>query len=144
MTNNLPSKQIIPTAHELQVLQSIARNASSSGLYTGVGNEQKIFMILLAARELGINPMMALNGGLWNILGRIEISARLMNFMIRRAGHHIIVKEISAQRCILEGKRIDSEDFCTVQFTIEEAYRAGLTSRDVWKNIQKTCFMLER
>jgi hypothetical protein len=133
MTDNLPSKNIIPNTQEWQVLQAIARNASSSGLYSGMGNEQKILMILLAARELGIKPMMALNGGLWNIQGKIEISARLMNFMIRRAGHSIIVKEINNQKCVLEGKRADSGDSFTVQFTIEEAHRAGLTTRDVWK-----------
>jgi hypothetical protein len=133
MTQNLPSKNIAPNAQEMQILQTIARSASTSGLYTGVGNEQKILMILLAARELGIKPMMALNGGLWNIQGRIEISARLMNSMIRRAGHSIVVKEINTHRCVLEGKRADTGDTFITQFTIEEAQRAGLTSRDVWR-----------
>lgn len=133
MTKNLPFKSHVPSAQEIQVLQTIARTASSSGLYAGVGNEQKILMILLAARELGIKPMMALNGGLWNIQGKIEISARLMNSMIRRAGHSIMIKEINNQRCVLEGKRTDSGDSFIAQFTIEEAQRAGLTSRDVWR-----------
>lgn len=133
MTKNLPSKNIIPSAQEIQILQTIAKTASSSGLYAGVGNEQKILMILLAAQELGIKPMMALNGGIWNIQGKIEISARLMNSMIRRAGHSIIIKEINNQRCVLEGKRIDSGDHFIAQFTIEEAQRAGLTGRDVWR-----------
>jgi hypothetical protein len=133
MTKNLPSRNIIPNAQDIQVLQTIARTASTSGLYSGVGNEQKILMILLAAQELGIKPMMALNGGIWNIQGKIEISARLMNSMIRRAGHSIIIKEINTQRCVLEGKRVDSGDSFIAQFTIEEAHRAGLTSRDVWR-----------
>jgi hypothetical protein len=132
MTINLPTKNI-PNAQEMQILQTIARTASTSGLYSSIGNEQKILMILLAAQELGIKPMMALNGGLWNIQGKIEISARLMNSMIRRAGHSIIVKEINSQKCVLEGKRADSGDTFTAQFTIEEAQRAGLTSRDVWR-----------
>ena len=59
MTQNLPTRNIAPNPQEMQILQTIARTASTSGLYSGVGNEQKILMILLAARELGIKPMMA-------------------------------------------------------------------------------------
>src|SRR4051812_44480807 len=107
MTNNLPA---IPTDNEFNILQTISRTAAASGLYNGVGNEQKIFMILLAARELGIKPMMALNGGIWNIQGKIEISARLMTSMIRKAGHSIVIKTINDKECVLQGKRADNGD----------------------------------
>lgn len=125
--------QLVPQQSDLSALQFIARTATSSGLYSNSGNEQKILMILLAAQELGIKPMTALNGGIWNIQGKIEISARLMNSMIRKAGHSITIKEINNKICILEGKRADNGDTCTSQFTIEEATKAGLASRDVWK-----------
>ncbi len=84
---NMPAimTNLLPQAQEFQMYQTIARSAKASGLYGG--DENKIFMVLLAARELGISPMLALNGGIWNIQGKIEISARLMNSMIRRAGH---------------------------------------------------------
>lgn len=130
MTENLPS--LLPSQHEFQMFQTIARAAQTSGLYAGVGQESKIFMVLLAARELGISPMLALNGGIWNIQGKIEISARLMNGLIRRAGHSLTVVRSDDQACTLLGKRSDGDTFeCT--FTIEEAARAGLASRDVWK-----------
>lgn len=123
----------LPQESEFQILQVISRNAAASGLYTGVGSEQKIFMILLAARELGIPPMQAMNGGIWNIQGKIEISARLMSAMIRRAGHSINVKHSDSTKCIIEGKRADNGDTFCAQFTIEDAQRAGLSSRPVWK-----------
>jgi hypothetical protein len=88
---------------------------------------------LLAARELGIPPMQALNGGIWNIQGKIEISARLMNSMIRRAGHSISIKHCDATKCVMEGKRADNGDSFTAQFTIEDAAKAGLTGRGPWK-----------
>lgn len=127
-------QDLIPCTNEFQIMQTMARTASSSGLYANVGNEQKILMILLAAHELGIKPMMALNGGIWNIQGKIEISARLMNSMIRRAGHSIKVVQCDSSKCVLEGKRADNGDSFTAQFTMEEAQRAGLASRAVWKN----------
>lgn len=130
MNENLPA---LTSNYDLQTLQIIAKNASISGLYSGVGSEQKILMVLLAAQELGVKPMTALNGGIWNIQGKIEISARLMNAMIRKAGHSIVVKQCDVKACILEGKRKDTGDTFTSQFTIEDATKAGLSGRDVWK-----------
>ncbi len=137
MTDNLPTA--FHGQSEIQTLQVISRTAQQSGLYPGVGSEQKIFMILLAAKELGVPPMIALNGGIWNIQGKIEISARLMNSLIRRGGHSIKIITSDAKKCTLLGKRSDGDSFeCT--FDIEEAERAGLAGRDVWKKY--TCDML--
>ncbi len=133
MTTNVPMS-FLPSENELQQLQIVSRNAASCGLYTAVGSEQKIFMILLAARELGVSPMIALNGGIWNIQGKIEISSRLMNAMIRKAGHSINVKHCDDQKCIIEGKRKDNGDTFTAQFTIQDAQKAGLASRQTWKS----------
>ena len=127
------SLSLLPSQGDFQLLQILAKNASISGLYAGVGSEQKILMVLLAAQELGIKPMQALNGGIWNIQGKIEISARLMNSMIRRAGHSITVKQCDSKACIMEGKRSDNGDTFTASFTMEDAQKAGLASRDVWK-----------
>jgi len=121
----------IPSESEFQLLQVISRNAALSGLYGSIGSEQKIFMILLAARELGIPPMQALNGGLWNIKGKIEISSRLMNSMIRRAGHSLLILECNEKICKIEGKRCDNGDSFSAKFTIEEAVKAGLTSKGI-------------
>jgi len=123
----------VPSEREFSVLLNVAKTASASGLYGNMGGEQKIFMILLAARELGIPPVQALNGGIWNIQGKIEISARLMNSMIRRAGHSIRVVQLDATKCVLEGKRKDNGDSFTSQFTVDDATKAGLMNRGPWK-----------
>jgi hypothetical protein len=133
-TSNTPS--LLPDQQEFNMFQVIARTAQSSGLYAGVGGEAKIFMILLAARELGISPMLALNGGIWNIQGRIEISARLMSGLVRRAGHSIKVIRNDDTACILLGKRTDGDSF-ECSFTIQDAEKAGLSARDVWKKYAK-------
>lgn len=135
MTENLPQTQqsnLMPSAQEFQMLQVIAKNAQDSGLYSGVGQQAKIFMVLLAARELGVSPMLALNGGIWNIQGKIEISARLMNGLIRRAGHSINIIRSDDEACILQGKRSDG-DSCEISFTKEDAIKAGLWGLNTWK-----------
>lgn len=122
----------IPDGAEMQVLKAIAANAVASKLYPSVGPENAILMILLTARELGIPPMQALNGGIWNIKGRIEISSRQMCSMIRHAGHSIQA-DCNDQRCIVKGTRSDNGDTCTTQFTVEDAKKAGLLGSTSWQ-----------
>lgn len=129
-TENLPA--LLPSQAEFNMFQTIAKNAQLSGLYGGVGGEAKIFMVLLAARELGISPLLALNGGIWNIEGKIEISARLMNAMIRRGGHTMKITS-TPQECIIKAKRADTGEEHTEKFTWEMAEKAGLSKRNVWQ-----------
>lgn len=123
--NNTPAIYF-PSKDEISNFHFVAQTAAQSGLYNGIGSEQKILMIILAARELGIPILQALNGGLWNIQGKIEISARLMSSMIRRAGHSIKIITSDSKECVLEGTRKDNGDTFTCKFTIEDAQRAGL------------------
>lgn len=129
-TENLPA--LLPSQAEFNMFQTIAKNAQLSGLYGGVGGEAKIFMVLLAARELGISPLLALNGGIWNIQGKIEISARLMNAMIRRGGHTMQITS-TPQECIIKAKRADTGEEHTEKFTWAMAEKAGLTKGNVWQ-----------
>ena len=132
-TENLPANITnFPAPTEINMIQTLARNAQLSGLYNGVGNESKIFMILMAARELGISPMVALNGGIHNINGKIEISARMMNSMIRRAGHSLII-ETEQKKCVIKAKRKDSHEEHIEEFTWEMAERAGLIKGTNWQ-----------
>lgn len=135
MSNELTTtsnNNLLPSQQEFNMFQVMARTAQASGLYGGVGGEAKIFMILLAARELGIPPMVALNGGLWNIQGKIEISARLMNSMIRRGGHTMEITS-TRERCTIKAKRKDTGEEHTEVFTWSMAEQAGLAKGNVWQ-----------
>ena len=115
-----------PSEHELMVFQTMAKSAIESKMYRGVGEQAGVMMIMLAARELGIPPCQALNGGLNIIQGKVEISARMMSALIRRAGHQIQVQKNDDSCCVLVGKRSDTGETLTASFTIEEAQKAGL------------------
>lgn len=125
-------RDLIPSNHELTVYQVMARNAAQSQLYKQL-SEAQIMMIMLAARELGIPPMLSLNGGIACIQGRVELSARLMCQMIRQRGHSVQVKEVNKQRCILVGRRCDNGDTMEVSFSWDDAKEAALTGKAVWK-----------
>lgn len=136
MSNDLvkvESLGIMPSTHEMQVLKIIAEQSAQSGFYRNIGGLPQIMSILLTARELGVMPMQALNGGIWNIQGKVEISARLMATLIRKQGHSIKTVKCDKTGCILEGKRSDNGDSMQASFTIEDAQAAGLAGRDVWK-----------
>lgn len=119
-------KSGVPSTHEMMVFQTMAEQAVSSKMYKGIGEQAGVMMIMLAARELGIPPMSALNGGLNIIQGKVEISARMMNALIRKAGHQIVVKESTDQQCVLMGRRCDTGEQLVASFSMAEAQKAGL------------------
>ncbi len=130
MTTDVSIYQAFPSESEIKNMQMIAAAAYKSGLYKS--NPDAIVMTLLAARELNVGPCMALNGGIWNINGKIEISARLMSLLVRRAGHSLTIKG-DERSCTVSGKRKDNGDVAEVTFTMADAEKAQLTGNPVWK-----------
>lgn len=123
------SRAMIPSEHEMMVYTTMAKQAVTSKMYKGIGDESGVMMIMLSARELGIPAMQALNGGLNIIQGKVEISARMMSAMIRKAGHQITVKENTNNLCTLIGKRCDTGETLIASFTLAEAQMAGLVKQ---------------
>lgn len=117
---------IIPTQDEFKTLQLIATHAGSSKFFNNLGGVDGILCISLMARELGISPMAALSGGINYILGKVEISPRLMNSMIRQRGHTLDITESSDTSCTIKGTRKDTKETYVCTFTIEMAKKAGL------------------
>lgn len=123
----------IPTIEELNSYQMIAKVAASNMHWRKLGGDgtmesivSTILSVMLLARELGISPMQAISGGINNVQGKFEISARIMNQLMRRHGHKIQVKILTDKICTIWGKRKDTGEEMTATYTIEEASRAGL------------------
>ncbi len=137
-----PTVRSLPSEHEMMVFTTISKQAAESNFYKNFGGQPGIMMTILAARELGVPPMLALNGGIANIQGKLEISARLMNAMMRRAGIKIAIQKSSDDECVLVGSRSDSGDTVTVSYTVAEAQKAGLVKPGGgWvKNPKDMCF----
>ena len=131
-----------PTEHELAVYATMAAQANNSKLYKHLGDESGIMMVMLMARELNIPPMMALNNGIRPIQGNLEISARLLTALIRRAGHVINVVQSTDELCVVEGIRKNNRERLTTSYSIEDAKRASLIRPGGgWvKNPRDMCF----
>lgn len=131
----------IPNECEIKSYQVIAEVASNNPHWRKVGGEgnkeaviSTILSIMLLARELGIPPIQAISGGINNIKGKFELSARAMNQLIRKYGHTLKVIHIDDHICTLYGKRKDTGEECEVSYHIEEAIRSGLVKPDsAWK-----------
>ncbi len=131
------SSMFIPTDETTQKLikiQTFCAQLMRTPHYAKLGNEG-IFAIVSAANSLGIDPLTALDGGLYYVKGKVEMSARLMNSIIRSQKHSITKDKKSDDTiCILHGKRSDNGDTWTESFSWVEAVKAGLDKNPVWKN----------
>lgn len=116
---------LVPSNDEMTTYQVMAKTAAQSQLYAKIGGEAGLLSIMLMARELGIPPMQALMG-MSMIQGKVEVSPRLMNMMIRKAGHKISILECSETLCKIAGTRSDTKEGYTCSFTLDEAKKAGL------------------
>lgn len=121
---------------ELDYLRTLTAIASKSGQYRDL-NPETMLNIMLTAKDLGISPMKALNGGFYIVNGKISMSTAMMADRIRRDGHSIKITEWTKEKCIIIGKRKDNEDSVKVEFTMEDAQLAGLTNSPTWKKFPK-------
>jgi hypothetical protein len=109
-----------------------------SGKYPPEMNEATMLNIMLTARDLGISPLKALNGGFYIVNGKISMSTNLMIDRIRSEGHSIKIIEWTREKCVVIGKRKDNDDSCKVEYTMEDAQLAGLLNSPTWKKHPKS------
>ncbi len=117
---------LIPSPEELTVYQVMAKQAANSKFFANLGSEGGILSIMLYARELGLPPVQCLFGGMNNIQGKIELSPRLMNSMIRKAGHKLEIIESTHLICKIKGTRSDTKEVYEASYAIAEARMAGI------------------
>ena len=84
----------------------------------------KVAAAILYGRELGLPPMTAL-GSVNVIQGRASLYSETMRALIQAAGHELRVTEMSADRCVIKGRRRDDDEWVTATYTMGEAQRSG-------------------
>jgi len=98
-------------------------------------SDTDLITIVHAAQFLGLSPFVCLQGGLYSINGKVELSAAVMNRLIRQAGHKIEADPANNDKgCILKGTRADDGCTMVVSFSWDDAVKAGLANRGPWKN----------
>lgn len=121
---------------ELDYYKGLVAIASKSSAYKDMPPETML-NVMLTAKDLGISPMKAINGGFYIVNGKISMSTALMADRIRKEGHSIKITEWTKDKCVIIGKRRDNEDSVKVEFTVEDAQLAGLLNSPTWKKFPK-------
>lgn len=118
---------------ETESVQKLCQSLLNTPHYKKMGLDG-IYAIVSKARVLGISPLLALEGGMYYVKGKVEMSAQMMSSRIREAKHSITMDKRSDETiCILHGKRADTGDTMSASFSIKEAQAAGLMNNNVWK-----------
>lgn len=125
MSNDLVVQEKNPVA-EIENVNKIIQSLMKLPHYQKMGMDT-VFAIVAKAISLKIDPIYALNGGLYSIKGKIGMPAEAMAAMIREKGHSIQKDKNSTDTCcILHGKRRDNGDEWTCKFSVDDAKRAGI------------------
>lgn len=88
MTNAIIKEANYSIIANLKDTQKLCQTLLETPHYAHVGIDG-IFAIVEAARFLHIDPRQALSGGLYYVKGKVEISIRLMNSLIRSRKHSV-------------------------------------------------------
>jgi hypothetical protein len=123
-----------PEADHLNLLWKLARLTTDTEMVPRAlrGRPDAALAVMVYGHELGLRPMTSLRE-VFIIEGTPSCSAKLMRALIYRGGHELHFVEQSSQRCIVEGRRADGQGSARVTWEWEDAQRAGLVTKDVWK-----------
>ena len=113
----------------------LAKNLAMSGLLPKDvrGKPADVLVTILYGQELGIAPMQALQS-IYVVNSRPTISAQLWVALARRAGHKVRVTNETPETCTVEVERSDDPGHPTrVTYTLDQAKKAGLAGKDIWK-----------
>lgn len=129
----VPAETTPPGPAEWRAIQQQVKVIANTNFVPQVyrGKPDEIMACVLTARELGIGPMQALKH-INMVQGRPTLSAELMVALVRRAGHSIS-GSATDQKAIVTGRRRDSGDEITVEWTVEMARKAKLLPKENWQ-----------
>lgn len=100
-------------------------------------NPETACMMIMYGQELGLPPMKSLLETFDSIQGKLSLKPAMMNSMIRQAGHTIEIDKWEQDECIITGIRKDTGTKLTIRYTMKDAERAGLNSKDNYKKNPK-------
>lgn len=136
MSKELVVKETEQMLEDIQNTNKMCQALMQSPHYQKMG-APGIYAIVEKAKSIGVSPLDALNGGMYFVQGKVEMTAAMMNQLIRQHKHSITKdKKSSDSMCILHGKRADNGDTWVESFSIEDAKKAGIY-RNQWLKYPK-------
>ncbi len=109
---------------EISQLMQVSQVLAESPFYQKLG-ASGVLAIYLTAVELGLPVMYCLNGGLYNVEGKVTLSANAINMMLANAGWKIQFIEMTDEACHLKFISPHGKSINEFRYTIEDAKNAG-------------------
>lgn len=113
------------------VAWKIAGHLFNSRLYQNYGSQQAIFAVIMRGRSLGLDATTALSV-FHNLKGKLTMHADLIEALVLRSGkaEYFEMVESTSTQATYATKRITGRREQSLTFTIEDAYFAGLVTKD--------------
>jgi hypothetical protein len=122
---------------DIENTQKLCASLMKTPHYAKMG-EVGIFAVVQKARSVGMNPLDALNGGMYFVQGKVEMSGQAMLAVIRAHGHSVSMDLKSTDtKVIMHGRRKDNGDTWTAEYSVDDAKRAGIY-RNQWEKMPRT------
>jgi len=132
-----PNPLGLPSQVEWTQIKEICNAAIKSGMLpAAIKSPEAAAIIALKSRELGI-PLMVGFANIHVVNGKPAMSAELIQAQARKnlPGLVFNILETTNEKCVVEGQRPERGSRpLTVSFSIEDARKAALLSKDVWKS----------
>ncbi len=125
---------------ELENTRNLCQKLMQTPHYAKMG-EVGIYAVVNKAKSMGMNPLDALNGGMYCVQGKVEMSGQSMLALIRSKGHSVSMDPKSTDtKVIMFGKRCDNGDSWRAEFSIEDAKKQGIY-RNQWEKMPRVMCM---
>lgn len=137
----MPPASILPSSHEWEATMAVAREIADTQFVPESyrGKPDAVVAAILTGREMGIGPMQALRQ-IHMIDGRPAFSADLMMAKMRAGGVMILDSKISDEGAWIKARRKDTGEETEVEWTKEDAEKAGLLSKKNWRTYPKDMY----
>jgi hypothetical protein len=111
----------------------IAEAVARSGCFPHIRSPEQALTIMQLGHELGVGPAVAVS----NVTihkGRVAVSAQLQSALVQMSERYDYrIVRLDAEACELEFSR-DGKPVGLSRYAIDDARRAGLLNKDVWRN----------
>jgi hypothetical protein len=133
--NQLPLSIKAISEKDMKELLDFTKELAKAPFYQKMGSGG-VLAIWLTAKEMGLPPMMCLNGGMYTFSGQVTLSSKVLNMLLIRAGHRAEILKLDENSCKIRFVRGDRQkdqnrDF-EYEYTIEDARKAGLLKKNNW------------
>lgn len=125
---------------ELRQPMALGEVFAKSGMFPDVKSQAQAAVKILAGKELGLSPFEAM-GNLYLVNGKLSLTAKAMAGLVKKSKRYdYTIDKLDDKECVLTFTK-EGEKLGVSSFTFQDAAKAGLVNKDVWKNYPRNMLL---